>query len=362
MSEFGVVTGEEDSGDRAGLDRARLRRLLLIGIPVVAVIAALYIYLTGGRFESTDNASLQTGMVAVAGSVSGKVVAVEVTENQRVAKGQVLFRIKPDDFAAAEAEAEAQLATARTEVGSIRADYEEAHSQAEAAENHYTFAQSEAARQQALLAEGISSRSQVDSAVSDAATARNAVAAARAKAESLRARLSNRIDAPAEDQPMVRKAASDLAKVRIALDDTVVRASQDGIVTRVHQLQVGNYVTAGRPVLVLSSSRYWVQANFKEDQLRYMRVGQPARVRIDAFPDFGLTGHVASFSPGTGSSFSILPAENATGNWVKVVQRVPVEIALDALPADLPLSAGLSAEIRVDTGHSRLSFGGSATK
>lgn len=362
MNEIGVVRAEEDASRRAGSARARLRRSLLIGIPVVAVIVALWIYLTGGRYQSTDNASLQTGMVAVAASVSGKVVAVEVAENQRVARGQVLFRIRPDDYAAAAAEAEAELASARTEVGSIRADYEEALSQVEGAVSRSVFAKSEEARQKALLAEGISSRSQYDAAVADARTAHNAVLAARAKADSLKAKLSNRIDAPAEDQPMVRQAASNLAKARIALNDTVVRAPQDGIVTRVHQLQVGNYVTAGKPVLVLTGTRYWVQANFKEDQLRYMRVGQPAKVKIDAFPDYRLKGHLASFSPGTGSSFSILPAENATGNWVKVVQRVPVEIGIDELPEGLPLSTGLSAEVTVDTGHSRLPFGGGETR
>jgi membrane fusion protein (multidrug efflux system) len=362
MREIGVVTGEEESSDRASAaSRARLRRFLLIAIPIVAAIIALWIYLTGGRYESTENASLQAGIVAVAASVSGKVVAVDVSENQRVTRGQVLFRIKRDDFEAAAAEAEAQLATARTEVGSIQADYQEALSQVEAAESRSVFAKSEKERQQALLTEGISSRSQYDSAIADARTAHNAVAAAWAKAESLKARLSNRIDAPAADQPMVRRAASNLTKARIALDDTVVRASQDGIVTRVHQLQVGNYVTAGRPVLVLTGTRFWVQANFKEDQLRYMRVGQPATVTIDAFPDYALKGHVASFSPGTGSSFSILPAENATGNWVKVVQRVPVQIDIDDIPAGLPLSVGMSAAVEVDTGHQRL-FGSSAAR
>jgi membrane fusion protein, multidrug efflux system len=137
----------------------------------------------------------------------------------------------------------------------------------------------------------------------------------------------------------------------------VVRAPQDGIVTRVHQLQVGNYVTAGRTVFMLSGTRFWVQANFKESQLRYMRTGQPAVVEIDAFPDHKLKARVASFSPGTGNSFAILPAENATGNWVKVVQRLPVEIALDEVPADLPLHAGLSVEVVVDTGHQRHLFG-----
>jgi membrane fusion protein (multidrug efflux system) len=137
----------------------------------------------------------------------------------------------------------------------------------------------------------------------------------------------------------------------------VVRAPQDGVVTRVHQLQVGTYVTAGRTVFMLAGTRYWVQANFKEDQLRHMRVGQPAKVRIEAFPDHEIDARIASFSPGTGASFALLPAENATGNWVKVIQRLPVEITLDRLPADLPLHAGLSVSVEVDTGHQRHLFG-----
>jgi membrane fusion protein (multidrug efflux system) len=124
----------------------------------------------------------------------------------------------------------------------------------------------------------------------------------------------------------------------------------------VNQLQVGTYVRTGRPVFVLTGLRFWVQANFKENQLRYMRVGQPATVEIDAFPDHALKGHVTSFSPGTGSSFSVLPAENATGNWVKVVQRLPVEVTIDQVPAGLPLSAGLSVSVEVDTGHQRHLF------
>jgi membrane fusion protein (multidrug efflux system) len=151
----------------------------------------------------------------------------------------------------------------------------------------------------------------------------------------------------------VQQALAAYRRARLALDDTVVRAPQDGIVTRVHQLQVGSYVTASRPVFVMTGKRFWVQANFKENQLRYMRVGQPATVTIDAFSGRKLKAHIASFSPGTGNSFSLLPAENATGNWVKVVQRLPVEIALDEVPADLPLHAGLSAEVTVDTGHKR---------
>jgi len=333
--------------------RRTLRGPLMIAGPVLVIVVAGWFYLTGGRYESTDNASVQTGMVAISPSVAGTVVAVEVRENQRVHKGDVLFRIKSSTFEADVAEAEAELADARTDIGSRQADYREAMSQVSVARARYDYATSEAARQKSLLAEGISSRAQYDQAVTEARTARDSIAAAQAKADSLRAGLAGSVDGSSDNQPAVRKAASKLAQARIGLNDAVVRAPQDGVVTRVNQLQVGNYVTPGRPVFMLTGLRFWVQANFKEDQLRYMRVGQPVRIEIDAFPDHDLKGRVESFSPGTGSSFSVLPAENATGNWVKVVQRLPVQIAIDNPPTDLPISAGLSANVEVDTGHER---------
>lgn len=357
MNAESTIAVEDDSQSDVPRQRRGLRRVLMLAAPVVVLIGALYFYLTGGRYESTENASLQTGLVAVSASASGKVVAIEVSENQLVRKGQVLFRLNDNGYQTAVATAEAQLASARTDIGSMQADYQEALSQVSAARARAAYARNEAARQASLLREGISSRAQADQAQTEARTARDAIAAAQAKAESLRASLSGNVGGPADAQPAVRKAASELESARIALGDTVVRAPQDGIVTRVHQLQVGNYVTAGRTVFMLTGTRFWVQANFKESQLRYMRVGQPAVVKIDAFPDRKLKAHVASFSPGTGNSFSILPAENATGNWVKVVQRLPVEIALDEVPADLPLHAGLSVEVEVDTGHARHLFG-----
>jgi membrane fusion protein (multidrug efflux system) len=341
----------------AAAHKAALRKPLLLLAPVAVVIALVYFYLMGGRYESTDNAALQTGQVAIAANVSGEVIAVEVDENQRVRKGQVLFRIRPDTYQTAVAEAEAQLAAARTDVSSLRADYRQHLSDVGAAEAQLDYARREVARQKSLNAEGISSQQQVDQAALAVSTAEDAIAAARAKAESTLANLSDRADAPVDTQPGVRRAAAALARARIALNDTVVRAAQDGIVTRVHQLQVGTYVTALRPQFVMTGTRFWVQANFKESQLQHMRIGQPAEVVVDAFPDMKLRAHVTSFSPGTGNSFALLPAENATGNWVKVVQRLPVELQLDDAPADLPLHAGLSAEVTVDTGHKRHLFG-----
>jgi membrane fusion protein (multidrug efflux system) len=353
----GIIVAEGDISailvEDTTRSRSRLRTPLLLVAPIVILVGALYFYLSGGRYESTENASLQTGQVGVAPDIDGKVIAIEVHENQRVTKGQVLFRIANDTPLAAVAEAEAKIAAARTEIGSKQQDFRAALSDIEAAQARLVYAQGEASRQRSLLGEGISSRAQSDQALASARTAASGVAAARAKAESLRAELAGSVDGAADRQPAVREATAALQRAQIRLGNTIVRAPQDGIVTRVNQLQVGTYVLTGRPVFVLTGLRFWVQANFKENQLRYMRVGQPATVEIDAFPDHVLKGRVTSFSPGTGSSFSVLPAENATGNWVKVVQRLPVEVTIDQVPAGLPLSAGLSVSVEVDTGHRR---------
>ncbi len=340
----------EDAGSRS---KSRLRGPLLIAAPVVVLVGALAMYFTGGRYESTDNAELQTGLVGIAADVSGKVVAIEVHENQLVHKGDVLFRIDPANAAAAVAQAEANLAAARAGVGSTRADYQENVSDTASARAQLELAESEAARQKAAYAQGISSKAQYDAAATAVTTARQAIAAAQAKADSKRAMLAGSISGSTDALPEVRAAAALLDAARINLQRTTVYAPIDGVVTKVNQLQLGSYVSASRPVFMLAGAHFWVEANFKENQLRYMRVGQPATVEIDAFPDLHLKGKVASFSPGTGNSFSILPAENATGNWVKVVQRLPVEIDIDEVPQGVPLHAGLSAEVEVDTGHKR---------
>ena len=336
---------------------SRLRLPLLLVAPVVLVLGGSYVWFTGGRYQSTDNAEMQTGLVGIAADVSGKVVEVDVTENQTVKQGDVLFRIDPATARAAADSAEAELASATAGGGSARADYQQALSEASAAQARLSFASGEAARQKQLVDQGISSKSQYDQAVTAVQTARDALAAAQAKAESKKAELAGSLSGPVDNLPAVRRAAAALESARIALANTVVRAPRDGVVTKVNQLQLGSYVTASRPVFMLAGTKFWVEANFKENQLEHMRVGQSATITIDAYPDVKLTGHVASFSPGTGNSFSLLPAENATGNWVKVVQRLPVQIAVDSVPAGLPLHAGLSSVVEVDTGPRHQLFG-----
>ncbi len=334
-----------------------LRLPLLMLAPVALVLGTAYVWFTGGRYESTDNAEVQTGLVGIAADVSGKVVEIDVTENQMVRRGDVLFRIDPATARAAADAAQAQLASAMASGGSARADYQQSLSEASAAQARLSFAIGEAARQKLLVDQGISSKSQYDQAVTAVQTARDSLAAAQSMAESKKAALAGSLSGSVDNLPAVRSAAAALESARIALGNTVVRAPRDGVVTKVNQLQLGSYVSASRPVFMLAGTKFWVEANFKENQLEHMRVGQPATITIDAYPDVKLTGHVASFSPGTGNSFSLLPAENATGNWVKVVQRLPVEIAVDSVPAGLPLHAGLSSVVEVDTGARHHLFG-----
>ena len=337
--------------------KKRLRLPLLLAAPVVLVIGALAFYLHGGRYESTDNAYVQSGLVSITPSVSGHVVEVDVHENEVVHKGQILFRIDPGRFETAMKSASAQLANARTEVAATRADYAAAQARVQAAQAQLDYAAREAARQKELLAEGISSQNQYDQAVLAVRTARQSIGTAKAEAASIAANLSGQVNAPVSNQPGVRQASAAVAEAQLNLGYTVVRAPQDGIVTKVTQLQVGDYVTAGKPVFSLVGQHIWIEANFKESQLQYMRLGQPATVEVDAFSDFPMKAHIASFSPGTGNASSLLPPKNATGNWVKVVQRLPVELELDHIPAGLPLHAGLSADVTVDTGHKRRLFG-----
>ncbi|MGN6268429.1 MAG: HlyD family secretion protein [Sphingomonas sp.] len=334
-----------------------LRKPLLLAAPVIVLLGALFFYLHGGRYESNDDAFLQSGLVSVSPNVEGRVIEVDVRNNQHVKKGDVLFRLDPAPYQTAVAQAEAALAAARTDVGSLRAQYRQGQADLAAARDKVTFATREAARQKELLAEGISSQSQYDQAVLALQNARAAIQSTGQANESIEAKLAGDINAPLGRQPGVQQAQAALDRARLNLGYTVIRAAQDGVVANVDQLQVGDWVAASKPVFSLAGTRIWVVSNFKENQLRYMRLGQPAEIKVDAYPDLKLKGRVESFSPGTGNSFSVLPAENATGNWVKVVQRLPVIVSIDNPPSDVPLHAGLSVEVTVDTGHKRHLFG-----
>src|SRR5580698_3813627 len=288
----------------------RHRRLLLVGGPVVVAVIGIVFYLTGGRYASTDDAYLQAARVQISCNVSGRVVEVNVHDNQAVHAGDVLFQVDPRPFQIAIQDAEAHLAGARLRMQAAEAAYHQRQADELAARNTIAYRQDDFDRKKKLSADGITSRAQLD------------------------------------------QAAHDRAKLNYSY--TTVRAPLEGIVTKVEQLQVGDYINAVVPQFALVSQKdMWVEANFKETDLSYMRPGQKATFTVDAFPGTTFTGKVQSTSPGTGASFSLLPPENSSGNWVKVVQRLPVRLSIDPGQADLPLAAGMSVVAEVDTQHHR---------
>jgi membrane fusion protein (multidrug efflux system) len=337
---------------------ARLRLPLMIGGPVLAVIVVFIFYLTGGRYEGTDDAYVQTASVAVSSNVAGRVLEVNVRDNQAVHKGDVLFRLDDEPFRIAVEEAAAQLSSARLQVESLKASYRQRQAEAASARETVEFQKRETDRQQRLLTAGISSQLQVDRAVHALEGARTQLAAAEQETNAVVANLGGNPNIEAERHPTVQHAQAVLDRAKLNLSYTVIKAPSDGIVTRVEQLQAGTYISASAAVFALVvADDTWIEANFKENQLTHMRVGQQVEVHVDSYPGKKFDGTVVSVSPGTGSQFSLLPAENATGNWVKVVQRLPVRIELRDFDPEFPLHGGLSATVNVDTRHERHLFG-----
>jgi membrane fusion protein (multidrug efflux system) len=356
-SEAALVAGSTPASTTL-LQRARLP-LLLAG-PIVAVALALYLYVTSGRYETTDDAYVMAARVAISANVGGRVVEVAVRDNQAVRAGDVLFRLDDAPFRISVQEAEAQLATARLQVEALKATYLQRESDLALAQETLAFQQSELDRYRRLLKSGIASQAQVDSATHALDQARSRISGLQHELAAVAAQLGGNAKIDPSAHPTVLQAQAALDRARLDMSYTVVTAPSDGIVTRVERLQVGSYVPASTPVFALvSTDDVWLEANFKEDQLAHMRVGQEARIEIDSYPGAEFVGKVVSVSPGTGSQFSALPPENASGNWVKVVQRLPVRIELEEYDGRHPLHAGLSAVVTVDTQHRRALLGAS---
>jgi membrane fusion protein, multidrug efflux system len=331
----------------------RLRRLripLMVGGSLVIVLIAGYLYFASGRTESTNDAYVSAARVAISTNVPGRVIELRVRDNQRVKRGELLFRLDDRPFQLAVNAARAKLGNARLQVESQKATYRQKQSELKSAEDTLAYETREMERQKRLLASGISSQSQLDRASHARDAAAQQVAATEQEIAGVVANLGGDPSIDPTKHPAVEQAQAELDRALLDLSYTTINAPDDGIVAQVERLQVGDYVNAATPVFALVSTHdLWVEANFKEVQLAQMRAGQPATVRIDTYGDRTFKAHVASLSPGTGAQFSVLPAQNATGNWVKVVQRLAVRIEIDDADHQHPLFAGLSATVKVDT-------------
>jgi len=338
----------------AGMRRYR-RVLLLVVLPLVALLAGITFYLNGGRYVTTDDAYVGAQKVLITPDISGKIISVAVKEGQTVTAGDVMFQIDPVPFQLALAQARAKLDDAKTSHDTLVANVKLYAQTLEIVNSGIALKQRDVDRKNSLVKSNAGSQLDLDNSGTALVTAQAQLQLVRMQKSNALNQLLGDPDLPLEAFPayMQAKAARDDAQRN--LDLTTVRAPMNGVATQVEQIQLGRFVMAGAPVFsVIDIANPWVDANPKESDFTYVGVGQPVTIDVDAFPDHVFKGTVGSLSPGTGAQFAILPPQNATGNFVKVVQRVPVRIYFDSNDKYVrKLKAGMSAYTSIDTGHRR---------
>lgn len=329
-------------------------RIGLFALGPIAVVACAAWYVFGGQTVSTDNAYIQADRVGVSTDVSGIIAAIEVADNQAVSKGQVLFRLKPEPFEIALASAQAQLESARNQILYLKASYNQSLAEIAQAEARLPYFQTSFQRLEKLVSVAAVSKTLYDDAHRDLDNIRQQIAVAKAQAAAALAQLGGRLDRPLEQHPSYLQALAALNEAKRNLRNSVVTAPFDGIVTNVDALQVGAFLQPPQSGFsLISSDHLWVAASPKETELTNAQVGQGVTIEVDTYPGVTWHGTVDSISPASSASFSLLPAQNTTGNWVKVVQRIPVRIRIDDIAGKPALRHGMSAVVDIDTGKAR---------
>ena len=347
------------SGTQA-TSRSRLRALLMLGGVAVVVFGGGAFWLRGGRWVSTDNAYVRARKLMVTTDVSGIVASVEVREGEQVKPGQVLFRLDPRQFEIAVRVAQANLEQTRVTLQAAQQDYQRLQSEIAAQAAQVGLAQANFERASALALSNAGTRSAYDQAHFGLEAAQQQIEALRRQALSALIRLGGLAEAPVELHPQYLAAKAQVDEAQRQLDHAIVRAPFAGVVTAVEALQPGAFLVSQTAALtntgavgLVATQDLWVDANLKETDLTHTKLGDPVEMTIDAYPGHAWRGRIVSIAPASGSEFSILPAQNASGNWVKVVQRVPVRIALEPDSGGPVLRAGMSVVADIDTGHKR---------
>jgi membrane fusion protein, multidrug efflux system len=334
----------------------RYRRvLLLVVLPLAALIAGLTFYLNGGRYVTTDDAYVGAQKVLITPDISGKIISVAVKEGQTVTTGDVMFQIDPVPFQLALAQARARLDDAKTSHDNLVANVKLYSQTIDIINSGIAIKQRDVERKSALVKSSAGSQLDLDNSATALVTAQAQSQFIKQQNSTALNQLLGNPELPLEQFPAYMQAKAALDDAQRNLDLTTVRAPMPGIATQVDQIQLGRFVVAGTPVFsVIDTSKPWVDANPKESDFTYVAVGQPVTIDVDAFPNHVFKGTIGSLSPGTGAQFAILPPQNATGNFVKVVQRVPVRIYFDSNDKYVQkLKAGMSAYTSIDTGHRR---------
>lgn len=326
------------------------RRILMLGGVFIVLVGGAWLYMTSGRYIVTDNAYVKAAKILITPQVDGTIMSVPVIDNQNVHAGDILFVIDPASYQIAVEEARADVANAYTGIEQLKAQYRQKQEDMAKAQVEVDFAKEEYERRIDLAKKGAVAQTEFSDTKRQRDMALKAVLAVQEEINGILAALTGDPDIKPEEHPLYQKAQATLHDAELNLARTTVKAPVDGMIGTAPQ--IGDYAREGVPLLnLVGSNDVWIEANYKETELTDVKIGQPVTIEVDTYPGHEWQGHVESVSPATGSEFSVLPAQNATGNWVKVVQRIAVRIAVDPGPKDLPLRTGMSTHVSIDIGH-----------